>query len=100
MARTEHTVLSRLSKPLACLLTVCALVFLLQVAPHTHANGHDEAACRVCQAAHLGVAPAVALPTLTVPLVAFGIIATAEAQSVSEFFYHQSPSRAPPASVL
>lgn len=100
MPGVTHPYMRRLAKPGACLLAVFALWFLLQVAPHSHANGHDEAACRLCQVAHIGVAPAVAGPTISAPLISFGIISAVVAVSVAEFFFEQSPSRAPPCSVL
>jgi hypothetical protein len=90
----------RIAKPLACLLAVFALSFLLQLAPHSHENSHDEAACRLCQAAHLGVAPAVVGPTISAPLVTLEIIATVVPVLLAEFFFEQSPSRAPPLRVL
>ena len=96
MQAVKHPYLSRLAKPLACLLAVFALTFLLQVAPHLHASNHDEAACRLCQVAHLGVAPAVALPWISAPLVSFGTITAVVTASLAEFFLEQSPSRAPP----
>jgi hypothetical protein len=91
-----HPYMRRLSKPLAYVLALFALVFLLQLAPHTHANGHDEAACGLCQVGHVGVAPAVALPNLSVPFVSLGLIAGFTAFPLPEFFFEQSPSRAPP----
>jgi hypothetical protein len=95
-----HPYLRRLAKPLACVLAICALTFLLQIAPHSHSNSQDEAACRVCQAAHLGVSPAVRLPNLSVPLMSFGAVAKVVPPALADLFFEQSPSRAPPRLVL
>jgi hypothetical protein len=95
-----HPYMGRLSKPLACVMALFALLFLLQVAPHNHSSSHDEAACGLCQVAHLGVTPAVSLPAFSVPLVLLGLIATYTAAEHPEFFFEQSPSRAPPSFAL
>ena len=88
---------SRVTKTsLALALAVLSLVFLLQVTPHGHANGQDEAACRLCQVAHLGVAPAVTAVTLTLPLVPVGQVAPSAPLAETEFFFAHSSSRAPP----
>jgi hypothetical protein len=96
MEELVHPYMRRLAKPLAFGLTLFALSFLLQLAPHSHATGHEEAACSLCQVAHIGVAPAVALASLCVPLVSFGSIASFAEVSLSEFSFEYSPSRAPP----
>jgi hypothetical protein len=100
MPAVAHPYMRRLARPLACVVALCALTFLLQIAPHLHENSHDEAACRLCQAAHLGVSPAVALPTISAPLVSFGMVSAVVSASLAEFFFEQSPSRAPPLQVL
>jgi len=71
--------------------------FLLQVAPHSHADGHDDAACRICQVAHIGVAPAVSAVLLSPVLLYFGEILAPLCLHFTESFSAQSPSRAPPA---
>ena len=100
MQQAAHPYLRRLAKPLACLLAFFALTFLLQIAPHSHSNSSEEAACRVCQAAHTGVTPVVALPSLSVPLLSCGVVAPAAVAAVAELFFEQSASRAPPVAVL
>lgn len=100
MQITVHPYMRRLSKPLACALALFALAYLLQVVPHSHANHHDEAACRLCQVAHLGVTPAVSVPFFSVPFISFGVIATFTAAALPEFFFEHSPSRAPPSFAL
>jgi len=62
----------RLARPVALALALLSLAFLLQVTPHSHANGQDETACRFCQVAHLGVTPAVSVVSLSVPIVSLG----------------------------
>jgi hypothetical protein len=100
MLIVTHPFLRRVAKPFAFALALLSLVFLLQVATHSHANGHDEPACRLCQVAHLGVAPAVAALVLSVPLVSFGHVAANVTLEVSEYFSEDSPSRAPPSFVV
>jgi len=95
-----HPYMRRLSKPLACALALFTLAFLLQVAPHNHANNHDEAACRLCQAAHQGVTPAASPPSFSVPLVLLGLTTSFEAVASLEFCFAHSSSRAPPSFVL
>ena len=100
MRGAVHPYLRWMAKPLACVLAIFALSFLLQVTPHSHSNSHDEAACRVCQAAHLGVSPAVSLAKLSVPLMSFGVVTSVAPPALAELFFEQSPSRAPPRSIL
>jgi hypothetical protein len=71
--------------------------FLLQVAPHSHADGHDEAACRICQIAHIGVAPTLSAVLLNPVLLYFGEIVAPRSLHLIDSFSAQSPSRAPPA---
>ena len=91
-----HSFLRRLAKPLAFALALLAVLFLLQVPTHAHANGQDQLACRLCQVAHLGVATAVSALDLSVPLVSFGQVTAICAPEISVPFFEHSPSRAPP----
>jgi predicted MFS family arabinose efflux permease len=77
-------------------LALVALVFLLQIAPHGHANGQEEAACRLCQAAHVSATPAVTGVMVSAPLVTVGEVETPTVRSASESFFHHSDPRAPP----
>ena len=86
----------RFAKGLAIGLALASLLFLLQVTPHGHANGQDEAACRLCQAAHIGVTPALAAVTLSVPLTEFGVVFLQTTKTAPETAASNSPSRAPP----
>ena len=86
----------RLAKPLAVTLALLSFLFLLQVTPHSHANGQDEAACRLCQVVHLGVAPAVAALVLSVSLVSLGKVVAQVTCSYRETVSSHFPSRAPP----
>jgi hypothetical protein len=97
MLAVTHPFTRRLAKPLAFALTLAALFFLLQVAPHAHAKGQDEAACRLCQVAHLGVTPAVSALSFSVPFVEFGSVTILAAAAGSEPSSSLSSSRAPPA---
>jgi hypothetical protein len=96
MPAVTHPFLRRLAKPLAISLGLLSLLFLLQVTSHAHANGQDESACRLCQMAHLGVAPAVAVQVLSVPLVSYGHVTATVTLHISESFSEDSASRAPP----
>ena len=44
-----HPIFRKLARPAAFTLALFLLAFLLQVTPHIHANGQDEAACNLCQ---------------------------------------------------
>jgi len=82
----------------AITVALVSLFFLLQVAPHSHASGHDDPACRLCQVAHIGVAPAISATLLNiVVLLYFGEIRALVCLGFAEPFFAQSPSRAPPA---
>ena len=84
----------RIGRPLALALALLSLLFLLQVTPHTHTNGQDEAACGLCQAAHVGATPAVSGIVLSVPLVAVGMISAPIVLAANEnFFSHSDPAR-------
>jgi hypothetical protein len=95
-----HKSMRRIARPLAFALALLSLVFLLQVTSHGHANGQDEAACRLCQAAHISVTPAISGIVLSVPLVPVGEIAAECVHPSTEIFYSHSDPRAPPAEVL
>jgi len=87
----------RFVRPLACALALFSLLFLLQVTPHGHANGQDEAACRLCQAAHVSATPALTGIALSIPLVLLGEVIAPSAGAATESFFSHSNSRAPPA---
>ena len=73
------------------------VLFVVQAAAHSHATGQDEAACQLCQAGHVG--PAVHAESL-LPQAAFtatGYVEPFVAAFHEELFFHDSPSRAPPA---
>ena len=89
----------RMARPMALALALLSLLFLLQVTTHSHANGQDEAACWLCQAAHIGVTPAVSGIVLTIPLVPVGEVAACHLVLAIEHFLSHSDPRAPPAEV-
>lgn len=91
-----HPIFRRLARPIALTLALLSFAFLLQVTPHFHANGQDEAACRLCQVAHLGVGPAVAVVALSIPIVSFAEVVVCSEVSFAEPPSGQSSSRAPP----
>jgi hypothetical protein len=94
----EHPIFRRLARPVALTLALLSLAFLLQVTPHSHANGQDEAACRLCQVAHLGVTPAVAVVSFSIPIVSFSEVVICSEVSLAELPSGHSSSRAPPLS--
>ena len=91
-----HPNFRRLARPVALTLALLSLAFLLQVTPHAHANGQDEATCSLCQVAHLGVATAAAVISLSIPIVTFGQVAVRSEVSSTEPTTGHSSSRAPP----
>jgi hypothetical protein len=95
MAGTHKTA-NRLARVLAFTLAVLFVAFCTQALSHSHTNRQDEAACQVCQAAHIGPAPASVTPSLLTPLVATGYVQPFVLAFHQEFFFHDSPSRAPP----
>jgi len=94
----EHPYLGRLAKPLGLAVALLALAFLLQVTPHNHANGQDEAACALCQVAHIGSTPAISTVTLSAPLELMGFVSSAIEIVSPQSFARHSSSRGPPAS--
>jgi hypothetical protein len=91
-----HPIFRRLARPVALTLALLSLAFLLQVIPHSHANGQDEATCSLCQVAHLGVATAVAVISFSIPFVSLGQIAITSEVSLTEHPSGSSSPRAPP----
>jgi hypothetical protein len=86
-----------LVRVLALSLAVLFVLFVAQALIHSHAKGQNEAACQVCQAAHIGSAPTEATTSLLGPLLATGSVRPLVLTIHQEFFFHDSPSRAPPA---
>ena len=91
-----HPIFRRLARPVALTLALLSLAFLLQVTPHFHANGQDEATCRLCQVAHLGVTPAVAVVSFSIPIVSLGEVVVCSGVSFAKPPSGHSSSRAPP----
>src|SRR5689334_14148507 len=79
-------------------LTVAALsvLFVAQSLSHSHTQGQNESACQICQAAHVGSVPTAGTASLVSPLVATAYIQPFIVTIQQEFFFHDSPSRAPP----
>jgi len=86
----------RLATCVAFSLALVSLFFLLQVVPHSHAGGHDEPNCRLCQVAHLGISPSISVTLLSLVLLYFGEVLAPLSLHITESFSAQSPSRAPP----
>lgn len=86
----------KLAKLLAFSLAMLFVLFLSQVASHTHAKGQSEATCQVCQGAHLGPAPQAGILLLHAPLQSVGYVQPFLSAFHEELFFYDSPSRAPP----
>jgi hypothetical protein len=71
-------------------------VFLIQVVIHDHESGQNEAACRVCHAAHMGATPTINASLLAAPFLPSGSVHEIAVQFNKDLFSHDSPSRAPP----
>jgi hypothetical protein len=78
-------------------LACCIVLFVVQVVVHGHEKGQNEAACRVCHAAHIGSGPTVNAFLLCGPLLFSGSVHEIGVQFHKELFANDSPSRAPPA---
>jgi len=89
-----------LTRVLAITLIVLLGVFLTQAATHTHQNGQNETTCQVCQSAHLGPTLPSGISSVLVPLRPEGYVEPFVAAFHQEFFFHDSPSRAPPSFFL
>lgn len=92
----RHKTRHDLARVLALALALLFAVFCAQALSHSHANGQDEAACQICQAAHLGPAPASVTPLLLTPFLTTGYVQPFVVTFHQELFFHDSPSRAPP----
>jgi Zn-dependent protease with chaperone function len=92
----KHKAKHGLLRMLAFALAVLFVVFSAQAMGHSHEKGQNEATCQVCQAAHIGSAPAPVTPSLFIPLSATEYIAPFLVTFHQELFSHDSPSRAPP----
>jgi len=86
----------RLVACVAFSLALVSVLFLLQVVPHSHSGGHEAPNCRLCQAAHLGVAPTVSVTLLSLILLFFGEFLVPPCPHFANPFSTHSPSRAPP----
>ncbi len=81
---------------LALTLAVLFALFAAQALIHSHVEGQNEAACQLCQAAHLGSAPTAGTASLVSPLLATEYVQPFIVTIHQELFFHDSPSRAPP----
>ena len=95
MAPRGRTIGNR-TRVLALILAVVFVVFLTQITIHTHQNGQNETTCQVCQAAHLGSILPLGTLALCVAPQPVGYVAAFVVAYHDEFFFYDSPSRAPP----
>jgi len=87
---------SLIARALALGIACCIVLFLVQIVVHDHATGQNEAACRVCHAAHIGSGPAINALLVAAPLLISGVVRETILPFRKELFGHDSPSRAPP----
>jgi hypothetical protein len=73
---------------LAISVAVLTILLAAQVVFHSHSKGQNEAACQVCQAAHLGAAQVTGNTSLCSPLVATRYVEPLVLSTHQEFFYH------------
>jgi hypothetical protein len=92
----KHKTRSDWVRVFALTVAVLSVLFVAQALSHSHAKGQNEAACQICQAAHVGSAPTAGTASLVSPLVATEYIQPFVVTIQQEFFFHDSPSRAPP----
>jgi hypothetical protein len=93
----KHNQRLNLARVLALALAVLFVLFSAQAQGHSHEKGQNEATCQLCQAAHVGAALESATLWLFTPLSASGYVEPFVVAFHQEFFFHDSPSRAPPA---
>ena len=93
----KHNQRLNLARVLALALAVLFVLFSAQAQGHSHEKGQNEATCQVCQAAHIGSAPASVGLSLFTPLSAGGYVEPFVVAFHQELFFHDCPSRAPPA---
>jgi Protein of unknown function (DUF2946) len=97
MARQESMGAGRNARILLALgLAVCTFLFVVLSTSHVHPGGQEDAACPLCQAAHMGISTALAAQALPVP-----VVERAEVQSFvpflhAELFLPSGSPRAPP----
>lgn len=92
----KHKTKHDLVRMFALTVAVLFVAFCTQALSHSHTNGQDEAACQICQAAHIGPVPASVIPSLLTPFLTAGYVQPFVATFHQELFFHDSPSRAPP----
>jgi hypothetical protein len=92
----RHKPRSNWVRVFALTVAVLSVLFVAQALTHSHAKGQNEAACQICQAAHVGSAPTAGIASLVSPLLATEYVQPFVVTIRQEFFFHDSPSRAPP----
>jgi hypothetical protein len=81
---------------LAFAVALLSVVFLTQVGTHIHQNGQNETTCQVCQALHFSSLLLSAILFVCVSPQIVGYVEPFIVVDHHEFFFHHSPSRAPP----
>ena len=85
-----------LARALAFALAMLFVLFVAQGLTHSHPKGQSEAACQVCQAAHISAGPKSLTGSLVGPLHVSGYVQPFAVTIHHELFFHDSASRAPP----
>lgn len=93
---SKHKTRLGLIRAFALAVAVLFVLLVTQAPGHSHENGHNEAACQICQAAHIGAVPTVGVELLSSPLLAAGYVKPFIVAFHQELFFQDSPSRAPP----
>jgi hypothetical protein len=93
---SRHKTRSDWVRVFALTVALLSVLFVAQALSHSHAKGQNEAACQICQAAHVGSAPTAGIASLVSPLLATEYVQPFVVGIHQEFFFDDSPSRAPP----
>jgi len=97
MRQQEHAGAGRNARALlAAGLALCTLLFAVFSSSHIHSAGQDDATCRLCQAAHVGITTAPSAEALPALLIERAELPPLLCSVALELFLHNAPSRAPP----
>ncbi len=81
---------------LALVLSLFTVYFVVLSTSHIHPNGESDAACRLCQATHVGISTSLSTSELPVPLVGRAGVERSIPSFHPELFLSSAFSRAPP----
>ena len=81
---------------LAIALSILTVFFIVLSSSHFHADGQSDAACQICQVAHIGISAVVGTAELPAPLIQRSEPPPSLAFAHTELFLSSAASRAPP----